>query len=156
MWSALRRLADRVLSRHAHEPAGQNGFDCLLLAALDQLDDLGEQLPGMDATSLRGSAQAWMRENATLVVSDWSSTAVQNADLSRLCDYGREYFDFLHEKKAVGNHVVVLAICAVLSIMLNKEVRAQVSAGMRQSCYIFCLLTLRALLAGVLNQRRGL
>ena len=103
MWPALHKLADRVLARYAHEPAGQNGFDCLLLAALDQLDDLGEQLLGIDATKLRGCARAWMRENATLVVSDWSSTAAQLADMSRLCDYGREYFDFLHEKKAVCN-----------------------------------------------------
>ena len=71
MWPALRKLADRLFSRHAYEPADQNGFDCLLLAALDQLDDLGEQLPGIDATLLRGSARAWMRENATLVVGDF-------------------------------------------------------------------------------------
>ena len=55
MQAAFSKLSQRVgklLGLHFHEPSGQNGYDCLMLAGLDQSSDLGFEL-GLSATQLR-------------------------------------------------------------------------------------------------------
>ena len=50
------------LKRYCYEPPGQDGFSCLLLAVLHQLEELG--LPDVgDAARLRAETVAWMLEN---------------------------------------------------------------------------------------------
>ena len=55
------------LNRYCYEPPGQDGFSCLLLAVLHQLEELG--LPDVgDAARLRAETVAWMLENQTFVL----------------------------------------------------------------------------------------
>lgn len=128
MWAAFDELSIRTDGRRVHSPAGQNGSDCILFAVLDQMDELllRSSLPrGLDASALRELTRAWMRKNGTLPLeSGWASSSSQCSGMLR--DFGSDYSDFLHDEKAHGNHVVLLAICAVLTTLLGKELRALV------------------------------
>ena len=68
---ALSERARRSFGRVAHEPRGQDGVNCLLLALLDQVDVLGLPLPpGFDVSALRSACRQWMLDNKTLVMED--------------------------------------------------------------------------------------
>ena len=88
-FSALSKRARKLFGRAAYEPAGQDGVNCLLLALLDQVDELGLPLPaGFDAEALRSACQKWMLNNKTLVVEDaWNEGYQPPGELPLLCDF---------------------------------------------------------------------
>lgn len=115
-----------VLKRTAHEPSGQDGVNCLLLAALDQLNEL--QLPhSLDVSSLRSHIEVWLIDNRTLIAdADWRQrSTIQHEELGQLCSFGDDYWSFLKDDQAVGTHVTVLAICGVLSKITGCQINAQ-------------------------------
>ena len=134
MHAAFRLLSQRVfeeIGRRFHEPPHQNGYDCLLLAALDQMDDQGFTL-SVHAAELRMAVKSFLREWKTLVLDhNWEGRAAgaQCAELTLLCDAGPDYLQFLTDPKAVGTQAVLLAICGVLSVWSHVRVEAQVHAS---------------------------
>ena len=61
-----------------------------------------------------------------LVSDDWRQAYTTVADLAMLCDFGPDYWDFLCDERAVGNHVVLFAICGFLSEHFSVGFSAQV------------------------------
>ena len=129
----LQKLDARVragLSRRVHEPAGQNGFDCLLLGVLDRLDEQGlwQRLPaGMSNSMLRNLIIEWLVDWQDLITDDDYTSMPGAAEISTLKSFGRDFSQFLEQEEAVGSHVSLLAACGVLSNILGAEVRAQVA-----------------------------
>ena len=80
---------------------------------MDQLQDLNLDASGRDHRWLRANTSTCMIDNRSLLVSDeWEQTFSSVAELGMLCDFGPDYYwEFLHEEEAVGNHVVLFAIC---------------------------------------------
>ena len=108
-------------SRRCFEPAGQDGVNCLLLAALDQLCGVGFTVD-VNATELRELVIVFLVEWKTLVIDrrqcDWKQRSVDRCDdLTHLYmrSRARPYDEFLSTSTAVGNHVTLMAICGVLS-----------------------------------------
>ena len=116
--------------RQVVEPHGQDGYSCLFLALLHQVDDIGEahMLPsGYDERCLRRESRAWLAdpENATVVIDDDISVA---GELSLLRDYSAEYSDFITSDTVYGSHPALIAALVVLSHKLSRRCRAVVSA----------------------------
>ena len=109
-------------NRYSFEPTGQDGTNCLLLAALDQMHDIGLTVD-IDAAELRELVRVFLAEWKTLVIDcDWQKRSTDRLDdLTRLCDAGPDYNEFLSKPTAVGNHVVLMAICGVFS-KLKKDI----------------------------------
>ena len=111
---SLSALNTRIRSdemRQVYEPSGQDGYNCLLLAALHQLSELGlgRVLPaGFNINHLRELCKEWLRVNRVLQIG-----------AAYLCEFGDEYSSFLEDPRAVGNHVVILAILAVFGKMCD-------------------------------------
>ena len=132
MQAAFDKLSQRVgkpLGLRFHEPPGQNGYDCLLLAGLDQVSDLGFELD-LSATQLRGLVKTFLREWKTLVLdSDWQQRDCgRSDDLTMLSDAGSDYTEFLNDPKAVGTQAVLLALVGVLSQITHARIQANVRA----------------------------
>lgn len=129
MQRRLAKLSARLrdgLKRRIYEPAGQDGINCLLLAALDQLNEL-QLAHHLDVKSLRSHIEIWLIDNRTLIAdADWRNrTTIQREDLGQLCSFGEDYWSFLKDERAVGTHVTVLAICGVLSEVTGYQINAQ-------------------------------
>jgi len=129
-------LNKRLLSqfnRRLYEPAGQDGVSCLLLAVLDQLHDLElhDASIEMDAAKLRGLTVTWLVDNRDMIIADdWKQRgAAQSAELGVLHECGSEFSEFLEDEHAVGNHIVLLAICGVLSELFCIDFAAKVRAS---------------------------
>ena len=122
------RLAQ--FSRFCFEPSGQDGTNCLLLAAIDQMRDVGLTVD-IDASELRGLVRDFLAEWKTLVVDgDWQKRSADRCDdLTRLCDAGPDYYEFLSKQTAVGNHVVLMAICGVFSQLKKERIEGQVRSA---------------------------
>ena len=105
-----------VLGRRCFEPPGQDGYNCLLLAAIDQLCHLGFACD-VDAERLRSLVRAFLAEWRTLVLdNDWRWRSDSCLDeLMTLEDAGPDYLEFLSNADACGNHVVLLGIIGVFS-----------------------------------------
>ena len=59
--------------RFCFEPSGQDGSNCLLLAAIDQMHDVGLTVD-IDASELRGLVRDFLADWKTLVVDgDWQN-----------------------------------------------------------------------------------
>ena len=120
----------REKSRVFYEPAGQDLVSCLLIAALDQIDELlelqpelAERLPAAYGKhELRADAQLWLTKHGAIVIDDELTGA---GELSLLRDYGAEYNDFVANDCAQGSHPAMLAILAVLSNRLNLNLDAK-------------------------------
>ena len=133
MHAAFATLDERLRSqfnRCLHEPAGQDGVSCLLLAVIDQLNDLEMRAHELDAAALRTRTCVWLVENRTTIVDDvWKCRAsAEYSDFGLLCDFGDDYYEFLENERAVGNHVVLVAICGVLSEFFCVDFAAKVCA----------------------------
>ena len=104
VFEALDACISAQHSRRCFEPAGQDGVNCLLLAALDQLCDVGLTVD-VSATELRELVIVFLVEWKTLVIdSDWKQRSVDRCDdLTHLCDAGSDYDEFLSTSTAVGN-----------------------------------------------------
>ena len=82
----------KTCGRCCVEPDGQDGVSCLLLAVMDQLQDLNLDASGCDHRWLRANTSTWMIENRSLLVSDeWKQTYSSVAELSMLCEFGPDY-----------------------------------------------------------------
>ena len=104
--------------RTVHEPPGQDGFNCLLLAALHQVTELGlgtNTPPGFDVHQLRARCRSWLRTNSTLLFGD-----------ACLCDFGEDYHSFVNDDHAWGNQVVLYAIMGVFLNMFQCSFSAKV------------------------------
>ena len=133
MLAAFEALDARISAQHSRrcfEPAGQDGVNCLLLAALDQLCDVGLTVD-VSATELRELVIVFLVEWKTLVIdSDWKQRSVDRCDdLTHLCDAGSDYDEFLSTSTAVGNHVTLMAICGVLSKRKGERIEGQVGSA---------------------------
>ena len=144
MQAAFSKLSQRVgklLGLHFHEPSGQNGYDCLMLAGLDQSSDLGFEL-GLSATQLRGLVKTFLREWRSLVLdNDWLQRGCGRSDeLTLLCDACSDYTEFLNDPQAVGTHAVLLALIGVLSELTCEHIEAKVRALPRgwRAGHAFC------------------
>jgi hypothetical protein len=115
--------------RRCFEPSGQDGYNCLLLAAIDQLRLRGFAI-GLEAEELRMLVREFLIEWQTLVLDgDWRLRSDCCPDeLMTLRDAGPDYHEFLSIAETVGNHVVLLAICGVLSQRTGTRITAQVRA----------------------------
>ena len=125
-------LESRIHTTHGLrciEPPGQDGYNCLLLAAIDQLRLLFATAD-IGTVELRTLVREFLIEWQTLVlVGDWrqrSSNCCPD-ELITLRD-GPDYHEFLSIADTVGNHVVPLAICGVLSKRARTRITAQVLA----------------------------
>ena len=120
----------RAHRRYCFEPTGQDGTNCLLLAAIDQMHDIGLTVD-VDASELRGLVRGFLAEWKTLVIDgDWQKrSADRRDDLTRLCDAGTDYDEFLSKRTAVGNHVVLMAICGVFSKLKKERIEGQVRSA---------------------------
>ena len=116
-----------VLTRSAHEPRGQDGINCLLLAALHQLDEL-QLAHSLNVDSLRSHLEVWLIDNRSLIAdAEWrQSSTIQYEEFGQLCSFGEDYWSFLKDDKAVGSHITVLAICGVFSEITGCQIQAQV------------------------------
>ena len=135
----FRTLDERIFKsagRRGHEPPGQDGSSCLLLAALDQAEELGFVL-GLSTTDFRRAVRAWLIEWKTLIIdSDWNRSGQDEIGL--LCDAGPDYWQFLKDPTAVGTHTVLLAVCGVLSELTSHCFEAKVSALIQK--LLVCIL----------------
>ena len=115
-FKALDQRLRKTCSRRCVEPEGQDGVSCLLIAVIDQLHDLGLDVSDRDQQWLRASTMAWMIDNRSILVTDdWNELFSSVGELAMLCDFGPDFWDFLHDERAVGNHVVLFAICGFIS-----------------------------------------
>ena len=78
--------------------------------------------------------RAFLVEWKTLVLDrDWKQRSVGRSDeLTRLCDAGNDYEKFLSTEAAVGNAVVLIGICGVLSKLKGERIEAQVRSTSTQ------------------------
>ena len=131
-FGALDSRIRRTHGRRCVEPPGQDGYNCLLLAAIDQLRLLDlVATADIGTEELRTLVREFLVEWRTLVLDDdWRQRPYCCPDeLVRLGDAGTDYEEFLSACDAVGNHVVLLAICGVASKLTRKRMAAQVRAS---------------------------
>jgi hypothetical protein len=118
--------AEAAFGRSVHEPSGQDGVSCLLLAALDQVADVGlaHRLPvSYDADTLREESRKWLVDHQTLVVDEeWQS----GSELCLLRDFGADFWHFVQDPRAVGTHLALIALSAVLSQATGHAIDAMV------------------------------
>jgi len=128
-FEALDSRIHRTHGRRCVEPPGQDGYNCLLLAAIDQLHPLFATAD-IGTVELRMLVREFLVEWKTLVLDDdWrqGSSDCCPDELITLRD-GPDYHEFLSIADTVGNHVVPLAICGVLSKRARTRITAQVRA----------------------------
>ena len=130
---AFEALDSRIRTTHDRccvEPPGQDGYNCLLLAAIDQLRLL-VATADIGTEALRTLVREFLVEWKTLVLDDdWRQRPDCCPDeLMRLGDAGPDYDEFLSASEAIGNHVVLLAICGVMSKLTRMRIAAQVRAS---------------------------
>ena len=125
--AALDRRLRRDHERRCYEPSGQNGYDCLLLAALDQLEQEAAAVD-LSAAELRAIVRIHLEDWRLVVLDDdlADRAASRSDELFRFCDAGADYYDFIHSPLAVGNMTVLLALLGVVSNKLHRRVDAQV------------------------------
>ena len=113
--------------RHCFEPPGQDGYNCLLFAAIDQLCHLGFACD-MDADRLRSLVREFLTEWRTLVLdNDWRRRSDSCLDeLMTLQDAGPDYLEFLSNAYACGNHVLLLGILGVFSKLTRMRLTSEV------------------------------
>ena len=89
------------------------------------------QPPIYGTVELRILVREFLVEWKTLVLDDdWRQRPDCCPDeLMRLGDAGPDYDEFLSASDAIGNHVVLLAICGVLSKLTRMRIAAQVRAS---------------------------
>ena len=130
-------LATWLLPREArvlYEPSGQDRVSCLLIAALYQVAELIALHPELVGClpaaygkgDLRADARSWLAENGDIVIDDELSGA---GELSLLRDYGAEFDEFVANDNAWGSHPAMLAVLAVLSNRLNRNLNAKVRSA---------------------------
>ena len=128
-FEALDSRIHRTHGRRCVEPPGQDGYNCLLLAAIDQLHPLFATAD-IGTVELRMLVREFLVEWKTLVLDDdWRQRLSDCCpdELITLRD-GPDYHEFLSIADTVGNHVVPLAICGVLSKRARTRITAQVLA----------------------------
>ena len=129
MLRGFEALDSRIHTTHGLrciEPPGQDGYNCLLLAAIDQLRLLFATAD-IGTVELRTLVREFLIEWQTLVlVGDWRQRSSDCCphELITLRD-GPDYHEFLSIADTVGNHVVPLAICRVLSKRASLERASQ-------------------------------
>ena len=125
-FEALDSRIHRTHGRRCVEPPGQDGYNCLLLAAIDQLHPLFATAD-IGTVELRMLVREFLVEWKTLVLDDdWRQRPDCCPDeLMKLRDAGPDYDEFLSIADTVGNHVVPLAICGVLSKRARTRITAQ-------------------------------
>ena len=133
MSHAFEALDSRIRTTHGRrcvEPPDQDGYNCLLLASIDQLSLLVASAD-IGTEELRMFVREFLVEWKTLVLDDdWRQRPDCCPDeLVRLGDAGPDYDEFLFALDAIGNHVVLLAICGVLSKLARMRIAAQVRAS---------------------------
>ena len=130
MLQRFQLLKERISSRFGlglREPAGQDSYNCQLLAMLDQLSDaqLADALPkGFDVKELRAACRSWLRENGDVIVDGALSDGVH--ELGMLRDFGSDYDEFVRNGKACGGHSSLIAALAVLSRLVGRHLSVQV------------------------------
>ena len=129
-FEALDSRIHRTHGRRCVEPPGQDGYNCLLLAAIDQLHPLFATAD-IGTVELRMLVREFLVEWKTLVLDDdWRQRPDCCPDeLMTLGDAGPDYDEFLSASEAIGNHVVLLAICGVMSKLTRMRIAAQVRAS---------------------------
>ena len=102
-WSGLATRVRLEQGRDVHEPGGQDGYNCLFLAAMHQLTDNGLCAPcDVDVHQLRRMCRDWLAYHRTLLFGG-----------ACLCEFGDDYTSFIEDDFAWGNHVVIFAILGV-------------------------------------------
>eukprot|EP00966_Prymnesium_polylepis_P216178 5004443-Prymnesium_polylepis.2 len=104
-FESLRRRTEKAHGLVPYEPFGQDGYSCLLLAALDQIREHGlAQLlpPGLGAHQLRDRVRRWLIDHGTLVIDDnWNGQeGAGRSELALLRDFGDDYWQFVHKPNA--------------------------------------------------------
>jgi hypothetical protein len=99
---------------------------CMLLAALDQVANVGlaHKLPvGYNADTLREASRKWLFEHQTLVVDeDWQS----GSEICLLREFGPDFWIYVQDPRAVGTHLTLIALSAVLSQATGYAIDAMV------------------------------
>jgi hypothetical protein len=104
-WDALAKRIRLEQGRDLHDPGGQDGYNCLLIAAMHQLAENGlssRLVPGFNIHQLRRMCREWLKVNRTLLFGE-----------ACLCEFGDDYNSFIDDEFAWGNHVVIFAILGV-------------------------------------------
>ena len=117
-WAGLEMRMNLEQLRTLHEPNGQDGYNCLLIAALHQLieHELGSHLASwLNVHQLRRMCREWLAHNRTLLFGD-----------ACLCEFGDDYTSFIEDDHAWGNHIVVFAILGVFGRLCNCGFSAKV------------------------------
>ena len=124
-WSGLATRVRLEHGRDLHEPGGQDGYNCLFIAAMHQLTDNGlPALCDVDVHQLRRKCRDWLAHHRTLLFGD-----------ACLCEFGDDYTSFVENDYAWGNHIVIFAILGVFGRLYDCCFSAKV-----RRCQHVCVL----------------
>ena len=115
MADIFQRFDSHLRERHKltlHEPASQNGYDCMFLALVHALgQELGDYVPDSVTPSLiREGARCWLKQHSDELVE-----LNPGKEPTRIKHFKSEYADFMENDQAWGNHPVLLGALGFLA-----------------------------------------